>query len=67
MMQTEKVPPIIVDIKLSVPGEYCGGFSPYRGQKREKALEEEHLDLHKKKIRHINLDRSYDAAGNVDL
>lgn len=59
------VPEIIIDIRLSEPGEYCGGFLPFRGEKRERALEKEHLQLHKDGVRHINLDGSYDKCGHL--
>lgn len=54
----KRVPPIIIDIGLSEPGEWCGGFSPYQGEKRLKALEREHIRLHKEKVSHIHLDGS---------
>ncbi len=62
-----KVPQIMIDIRLSNPGSvFMGCFSPYTGKRREKALEKEHEQLHKDGIRHINLEGSYDNAGNID-
>ncbi len=53
-------PPRIIDIRLSEPGEcFAGCFNPYRGEKRLKALEKEHISLHKGKISHQHLDGSY--------
>jgi hypothetical protein len=56
-----KEPPIIIDLGLSDYYDLFGGmFHRVSEKRRLVAIEREHQDLHRRMVRHIHLDGSYD-------